>query len=425
MSKIVFKGGTVIDKSGERQADVLIGDDGKIAEISEGLSAEKTINIEGQIISSGLVDLNAHLSEPGDEEAETIETATRSAVKGGYTAVIAMPNTLIPNDTAETVRSLITLKENSLCHVEIAGAITTGNQGEEMAPITEMASLGVRHFSECISIEKNDPTIRRAMEYSHRLGVTLHFGLSGGALSENGQMNEGAISSQLGLKGIPKENEEIVVFRLCKLAEITGARVHLQQLSNTKSVEIVNKAQSEGVKVTCEVSPHHFALDETLIESFEGRYKVFPPLLTQNDVILMQRSIKERRIDAIATGHRAHENYLKELPFQQCPFGTIGFETALAAAITYLDIPLSEILNLLSWRPAEIAGLGNSHGGDLVSGRPGNLIVFDPSSTWIAKGSEMASKCSSSAFEGLEMKGLVSHTLVNGEVVVIGGELQK
>ena len=173
MSKIVFKGGTIIDKSGERQADILIGDDGKIAEISEGLSAEKTINIEGQIISSGLVDLNAHLSEPGDEEAETIETATRSAVKGGYTAVIAMPNTLIPNDTAETVRSLITLKENSLCHVEIAGAITTGNQGEEMAPITEMASLGVRHFSEYISIEKNDPTKIEIVESSRTVDWML------------------------------------------------------------------------------------------------------------------------------------------------------------------------------------------------------------------------------------------------------------
>ncbi|HJM99721.1 MAG TPA: amidohydrolase family protein, partial [Acidimicrobiales bacterium] len=172
-------------------------------------------------------------------------------------------------------------------------------------------------------------------------------------------------------------------------------------------------------------APHHFALTEALVESFEARYKVLPPLATEENVNAMRSLLRAGKVDAIATGHRSCENHLKDQPFEEAPFGTIGFETALGAAIAYLDMPLSEILNLLSWRPAEIAGLSETHGGEIVKGRPGNLTVFDPQKTWVAKGAEMQSKGSSSVFEGLQMKGLVSHTLVDGELVVIEGEIQK
>jgi dihydroorotase len=425
MSRIVLKGGLILDKSGERNADVLIGDDGRIIEISKGLSAKRTINVEGQVISAGFVDLNAHFAQPGNENAETFETGTRSAVKGGYTAVVAMPDTEITNDNAETARSIKTLTATAICHVEIAGAITVGNLGEQIAPLSEMAALGVNIFADPQSSEKNDLTIRRSMEYSERLGVNLHYGCTGGSLALKGQMNEGVISSKLGLAGIPTEDEELTVFRLCKLAKMTGARVHLQQLSSACSIQIVNEAQSEGANVTCEVSPHHFALNETLVETFDGRYKVSPPLRTQGNVDKVQKMVSEGKVDAIATGHRPYENHLMDYPFQESPPGTIGFETALGAAISYLDLSLSEILNLLSWKPAEIAGLSDSHGGHIIPGRPANLTVFDPKKPWVANGSEMASKSSSSVFEGISLKGLVSHTLVDGELVVIEGEIQK
>ncbi|MEG3586164.1 MAG: dihydroorotase [Actinomycetota bacterium] len=424
MSEIVLKGGVIVDKTGERHADIGIGDDGRITEIGEGLSAPKTIDVTGQIVSSGFVDLNAHFSQPGNEKAETFETGTRSAVKGGFTAVVAMPDTENINDDADTARSIMRLGETALCHVEIAGAITMGNQGEQIAPLSEMAALGVRHFADPLIAGESDLLIRRAMEYSQRLGVTLHYGCSGGGLSPEGQMNEGTTSSRLGISGIPKENEEIEVFRLCSLAKMTGARVHLQQIANAQSVELIAEAQAEGAKVTCEVSPHHFALTEVMVESFEARYKVLPPLMTQENVNEMQKLLHEGKVDAIATGHRPCENHLKEQPFQEAPFGTIGFETALGASITYLNSPLSAILNLLSWRPAEIAGLKDTHGGEIIPGRPGNLTVFDPQKTWVVNGTEMLSKSSSSVFEGIQMKGLVSHTLVDGKLVVIDGEIQ-
>ena len=425
MSKIVLKGGVIIDKSGERHADVVIGQDGLISEIGKNLSAATTIDVKGQIISSGFVDLNAHFSQPGNEKAETIETGTRSAVKGGYTAVIAMPDSEIINDNADTARSIVKLGERALCHVEIAGAITLGNQGKEIAPLSEMAALGIQHFADPFVARGNDLTTRRAMEYSQKFGATLYYGCAGEESYSKGQMNEGMISSLLGIAGIPKENEEIEVFRLCSLAKMTGARIHLQQITNPQSVKLIAEAQAEGANVTCEIAPHHFALTEVLVESFEARYKIFPPLMTQENVNAMQSLLHEGKVDAIATGHRSCENHLKDQPFEEAPFGTIGFETALGAAITYLDMPLSGILNLLSWRPAEIAGLSETHGGEIVKGRPGNLTVFDPQKEWFAKGAEMQSKGSSSVFEGLQMKGLVSHTLVDGELVVIEGEIQK
>ncbi len=425
MGEIVLKGGKVIDKAGERIADVLIGDNGLITAIEEDLSAPIVIDVEGQIISSGLVDLNADFGQPGNENSETFVTGARSAVKGGYTAVVAMPNTHIPVDNADTIRSLRTMTETSLCHIEIAGAITMGCDGEQLAPISEMAALGTKIFAGSNFESKNDLVIRRAMEYAGDYEVLLSYDCTGGHLSSHGQINEGSTSSKLGLPGIPVEDEEITAFRLSKLAAMTGARVHLQQISTPNSVQIVDEAKSRGVRISCEVSPHHLALSEELVETFDARYKVSPPLRQQSDVESIQKQLKEGNIDAIATGHRPTENHLKEQPFQNAPYGTIGFETALSSAITFLQIPIGQVLNLLSWRPAEIAGLANSHGGHLVPGRPANLTVFDPEKTWSVLGSEMASKCSSSVFEGILMKGLVSHTLVNGELVVIEGEVQR
>ena len=212
------------------------------------------------------------------------------------------------------------------------------------------------------------------------------------------------------------------MFQLCQLALLTGADLHFQQISTSRSIQIIAEAKLEGASVTCEISPHHFSLDESLVRSFNARYKVFPPLRNSEEIELIKQQITS--VDAIATGHRPHPDHLKDQAFADAPFGTIGFETSLGAAITNLQIPISEILDLLSWTPAEIAGIADTHGGNLLAGRPANLTVFDPDAAWTVEGKKMSSACSVTAFENMELKGLVSHTLVDGKLVVMDGTIQ-
>ena len=422
MSKLLLQGGRIIDKAGDRYADVLIDSDGRIEQIGEGLEANKILDVRGKIISSGFVDLNAFIGEPGEEQSETFISGTRSAVKGGYTAIMTVPDSHVVNDNPNTAKALIELSKQGLCEVITAGESTlTGNRAA-MSPLGEMSDLGVKFFTITGSPSTDLETTRRIMEYSQKYGIKLLFGSSKGLLSQDGVMNEGAVSSQLGILGIPKVAEQIEVFQLCQLALLTGADLHFQQISTSRSIQIIAEAKLEGASVTCEISPHHFSLDESLVRSFNARYKVFPPLRNSEEIELIKQQITS--VDAIATGHRPHPDHLKDQAFADAPFGTIGFETSLGAAITNLQIPISEILNLLSWTPAEIAGIADTHGGNLLAGRPANLTVFDPDAAWTVEGKRMSSACSVTAFENMELKGLVSHTLVDGKLVVMDGTIQ-
>ena len=291
-----------------------------------------------------------------------------------------------------------------------------------MSPLGEISDTGARLFSASGPPLTDFETTRRIMEYSQKYEITLLYSCSNSFLSQKGVMNEGAVSSQLGMPGIPAVVEEIEVFQLSQLALLTGANLHFQQISTAQSIEIINEAKSNGASITCEVSPHHISLDESLITSFDARYKVLPPLRSKQEIASLKELITS--VDAIATGHSPCQDHLKHQAFADAPFGTTGLEAALGASIKHLDIPLKEILRLISWSPAEIAGIGDTHGGDLVPGRPANLAVFDPEATWVVKGDQMASKCSITAFEDIELKGLVSHTLVDGKLVVIDGVVQ-
>ena len=422
MADLVIKGGTVLDKSGSRKADVAIGADGNILQIGADIDGERVVDAAGCIVTSGLVDLNSHFCQPGNEEIETIDSGTRSAVLGGYTAVMLMPHTSPAIHSAAAVKEMQSLRSEALCHIELSGSLTLDGSGDALSPIGEMASLGVRFFTHSNLASLDLSLLRRAMEYSSRFNVTI--GLTP-FVGGNGHMNEGNVSSDLGIRGVAIEEEEILTYQFVKMAKLTGARVHLQQVSSPKAIEIISGARADGVSVTCEVSPHHFALTDEEVRSYRSVYKVAPPLRTGREVEAIKKLITSGQVDAIATSHTPNPQQEVDLPFEEAPYGVIGLETAFAVSVTELNLPLHEIMSAMSWVPAEIAGIEATHGGVLSEGRPGNLIVIEEDTKWSPTISQMASKSTNSPFDGHELQGKIKHTFINGEAVVLHGETQR
>jgi dihydroorotase len=414
----------VVDAAGSRDADVLVRD-GVIAEVGSGLSADHVLDAGGCVVAPGLVDLHAHLREPGREEAETVESGSRAAALGGYTAVVAMPNTEPAIDSAAVVRQVLDLGATALCHVAVAGAITVGREGTQLAPMAEMADLGVRLFTDDGAGVQDARLMRRALEYASALGVTLAQHCEDAALAAGGHMHEGAWSSRLGIPGIPAEAEELMVMRDIALARLTGARVHFLHLSTAGSVAMVAAAKAQGLPVTAEVAPHHFTLTDSEVQSFDTVFKVNPPLRTPADVAAVRRALRDGDIDAIATDHAPHTREVKEAPFDQAPPGMLGLETALSLAITELGLPIEQVLALLSWQPARIAGLAPEHGGPVAEGAAANLCVIDPAATWVVEPDRLASRSRNTPYAGRKLTGKVRHTVLRGEPVVIDGEAQR
>jgi dihydroorotase len=418
---LVIKGGQVVDAGGSRRADVLVRD-GLVAAVGDDLDGRRTIDASGCVVAPGLVDLHAHLREPGREEAETVDTGARAAALGGYTAIVAMPNTEPTIDSAAVVREVLELGARSCCDVRPAGAITVGRRGEQLAPMAEMAALGVRLFTDDGSGVQDARLMRRALEYASGLGVTLGQHCEDEALAAGGVMNEGEWSSRLGLPGVPAEAEELMVMRDIALVRLTGATVHFLHLSTAGSVAMVGAAKKQGLAVTAEAAPHHFTLTDAEVASYDSVFRVNPPLRTQADVAAVRRGLSDGTIDAIATDHAPHPPEDKEAPFDQAPPGMLGLETALALALTELDLPIEQVLALLSWQPARIAGLGGVHGGPVAEGFPANLCVIDPAATWVVEPHELASRSRNTPYAGRKLTGKVRHTLLRGEPVVLDGE---
>ena len=419
---IVLRGGRLIDATGERSGDVVIGDDGRIAAVGPDLSADRVIDASGCVVAPGLVDLHAHLREPGNEEAETVETGSRAAALGGFTAVVAMPNTDPPVDGAGVVREILDLGKAGLCDVHVAGAITVGRRGEQLAPMAEMAGLGVRLFTDDGRGVQDSRLMRRALEYASGLGVTLAQHCEDESLAAGGHMHEGEWSSRLGIPGVPAEAEELMVMRDIALARLTGGAVHFQHLSTAGAIAMVRAAKAGGLRVTAEATPHHFTLTDECCAGYDPAFKVNPPLRTPADVDAVRAGLADGVIDAIATDHAPHPQEAKERPFDEAPPGMLGLETALALAITELDVDLSAVLALLSWSPAAIARIDDTHGGPIVEGRPANLCVIDPLATWIVDPSALASRSRNTPYAGRRLTGRVRHTFLWGEPVVVDGE---
>jgi dihydroorotase len=428
---LVIKGATVVDAAGSRQADVAVGDDGRIAAVGPDLDAtgHAVLDAAGCILAPGLVDLHTHLREPGREEAETVESGSRAAALGGYTAVVAMPNTEPAIDNAGTVRQVLDLGATALCDVRVAGAITVGRQGTQLAPLGEMAALGVRLFTDDGSGVQDSRLMRRALEYAGALGVTLAQHCEDEALAAGGHMHEGEWSSRLGIPGIPAEAEELMVMRDIALCRLTGSPVHFLHLSTAGSVELVRRAKAAGLPVTAEAAPHHFTLTDAEVASYDPVFKVNPPLRTAADVAAVRAGLADGTIDAIATDHAPHAQEAKEQAFDEAPPGMLGLETALSLALTELgevkelaETHHQKLLAVLSWQPARIAGLSGEHGGPIEEGAAANLCVFDPAAQWVVEPERLASRSRNTPYAGRKLTGRVRHTILRGEVVVKDGE---
>lgn len=425
---IVIRGGTLMDPSGERPSDVAIEGD-RVVAVGEGLDGDVVIDASGCLVAPGFVDLHTHLRQPGREDAETVETGARAAALGGYTAVVAMPNTTPPIDSASVVREVLELGRSAPCDVHTSGAITVGREGTSLAPMSEMANLGVKIFTDDGTGVQDDRLMRRAMEYASGLGVLLAQHCEVTSLSEGTCMHEGAVSARLGLPGQPSEAEELMVMRDIALARMTGARIHFQHMSTAGSVAMIAAARGGGVQVTAEAAPHHFTLTDESCIGYDPTFKVHPPLRTAEDREAVAKGLASGVIDAIATDHAPHTPETKELPFDQAPPGMLGLEYALALAFTRLvdsHVAMSEydVIAALSWKPARIAGL-DDHGGVVEPGAAANLVVVDPTERWTIDASGGASLSRNVPYVGMDVRGRVTHTLLFGEMVVIDGKAQR
>lgn len=448
---LLVRGGTVIDETGERRADVAVSG-GTIAAVGPSLdppTGAVVLDADGCLVSPGLVDLHVHLRQPGAEESETVESGSRAAARGGFTAVVAMPNTDPPIDCAAVAAEVLSLAAGGLCRVAPAGAITVGRAGERLAPMGELAALGVRLFTDDGAGVQDSGVMRRALEYARGLGdrgtgVTLAQHCELASLADGGVMHEGEWSSRLGVPGVPAEAEELMVARDLALARLTGARIHFLHLSTAGSAALVAAAKAEGLAVTAEVTPHHLTLTDAALAGFDPVYKVNPPLRALDDVAALRAACATGVVDAVASDHAPHAPEAKETTLAAAAAGMIGLETALAVTLAALGpatgaqdeaapangaMTRQQVLGMLSWRAARVAGLGVGQGGDqggpIVPGAPAQLCVLDPAARWKVDPARFSSRSRNTPWAGSTLTGKVRHTVYNGEAVVIDGEAQR
>ena len=426
---LLFRGARMVDPAGGRDeiADVHVRD-GVVADVGRGLDAAsaEVVDCDGLVLAPGLVDMHTHLREPGFEHKETVETGTRSAAVGGYTAVAPMANTDPVADDASVIAEVRAAAARAgLADVFPVGAITKGLEGEVLAEIGEMVAAGVRVFSDDGRCVPTARILRNALTYALAFDdVVLAEHCEDPSLSIGQQMHEGLSSYSLGLAGQPAAAEDAIVFRDIEMARLTGGRLHICHLSSARSVALVRSAKADGLRVSAEVTPHHLVFIDEDLRSYDTNLKVNPPLRSAEDREALRQGLADGTIDAIATDHAPHAVEEKESEFDRAPHGTIGLETALAVALTELVEPglltLSRALDALSCAPARLIG-AREHGGPIEGGRPANLVLFDPEERWIAE-APFVSKSRNSAFTGRALKGRVRSTVLQGELTVSEGK---
>ena len=421
---LLITGARVIDLTGERRVDVRI-DGTVISEVTEHLDAvegDDVIDAAGLVLAPGFVDLHVHLREPGREEAETIETGSRAAALGGFTALVAMPNTDPTQDSVEVVDFVRRQGERAgLCEVLPSGSITVGRAGQRLTPFAELAGAGVKIFTDDGNGVQDPLLMRRALEYADGLDITLAQHCEVERLTAGAVMHEGSCCSRLGLPGWPSIAEELMLHRDIELVRLTGVGMHFLHLSTAKSVELVRAAKAGGLPVTAEATPHHFSLTDERLETYDAMYKVNPPLRTGDDIAAIRAGLADGTIDAIATDHAPHTPESKERPLDQAPPGMLGLETALGVSLASLDMALTDVIAALSWKPAVIAGVGDRHGRPIEPGECANLTIFDPDEVWEVVPARLASKSRNTPYIGMPLRGRVLHTILQGTPVVRDG----
>lgn len=415
--RLAIAHGRVIDPAQgiSEPMDVLI-EHGRIQELGSGFEADEVIDASGCVVCPGLVDINAHLREPGFEPKETIATGSRAAAHGGITSVVSMPDTNPVIDNAGMVEFILRRARETACiKVYPAACATKGGRGEEITEMAELRDVGAVAVTDNPLDIANAGLMRRVLEYAGMVGLVTLCHCEDAALSVRGQMHEGIMSTRLGLAGMPRVAEESRIDRAVRLAELTGAAIHIQQVSTAGGVEVIRQAKHRGLKVTAETAPHYLLLNDTALQTFDTNAKMNPPLREREDTAALITGIQEGVIDCIASGHSPHTPTEKDVEFDYAPFGALGLETLLAGVITALVAPghvsLDRALAMLTCVPAGIVGI---YAGALEPGRPADVIVFDPNASWPVDPKAFASRGRNTPLAGYTLRGLVRHTLCDG-----------
>jgi dihydroorotase len=422
MSKLVIRNGRVVDPSQNLDQVCDLGIEGgviqQIGDAIDGTGAEE-FDASGLIVAPGFIDMHVHLREPGFEHAETIETGSRAAAAGGFTSICCMPNTDPVNDKP-TVTSYIIERARRFATVNVypIGAITKNSAGEELSAIASMKQAGIVAISDDGKPVMNARVVRRAMEFAHALDIPLIEHCEDLHLSAGGDMHEALESTRLGLRGIPRSSEDVMVARDIILAEVTGARYHVAHISSKYSVEMVAFAKHRGLPITCEATPHHFTLADCEMRPYDGNYKMKPPLRERGDVDAVVQGFAHGTIDAIATDHAPHPGDEKMQEFERCPFGIIGLETAVGLALERLHhtgkVNVSHLVRLFSQNPARILSLDR---GTLRAGAPADITILGLEHSWTYDVNRSPSKSRNTPFHGHTFRGGPIATIVAGQIV--------
>jgi dihydroorotase len=421
---ICLRGGRVIDPSRgmDAEADVLLAN-GVVAQIGKGIAegAARVIDVRGQWVVPGLIDIHTHLREPGQEYKEDIATGARAAAAGGYTAVCAMPNTVPPNDTRAVTELMVRrAAEVGLVRVYPVGAISKGLKGESLAEMGELKEAGCVAVSDDGHPVMNAELMRRAMEYARTFGLTIVQHCEDLTLSAGGAMNEGLVSTRAGIRAQPAAAESSMVARDLELCALTGARYHVAHISSAESVRLVREAKRRGLPVTCEVTPHHLTLTDDACATYDTHAKCNPPLRAASDVEAMRVALVEGVIDAVATDHAPHSPVEKDVEFEQAAFGIIGLETAVPLVLDLVrsaGLSPADFVRRMSAGPASAFGLS---GGNLALGAPADVTVIDPNAPWTCQPAGLRSRSRNTPFAGRPMKGRATLTIVAGRIVYSG-----
>ncbi|OGW12615.1 MAG: dihydroorotase [Nitrospinae bacterium RIFCSPLOWO2_12_FULL_39_93] len=420
---ILIKNGRVIDPANKIDAilDILI-ENGRITEIGKAISHQPSaislIDASGKIVVPGLIDMHVHLREPGYEYKETVKTGAESALAGGFTSIACMPNTKPVNDNQSVTDFILDkARKEGVVNVYPIGAITKGLKGEELAEIGELKSSGVVAITDDGKPVMNSELMRRGMEYASMFDLPVISHCEDLKLSEGGVMNEGFVSTELGLKGIPDTAEVVMVARDIALAELTGAKLHIAHVSTRGAVSLIKGAKLRGVNITCETAPHYFTITEKEVIGYDTNAKMNPPLRTEDDLKAIKEGLRDGTIDVIATDHAPHEVSEKEVEFDRALFGIVGLETALPLTLKLAHngvISILEAISKLTINPARILGLNK---GTLSVGSDADITIIDLDKEWQVDVTKFKSKGKNSPFQGWHVKGVV-------EVVIVGGHIK-
>ncbi|MDA0690451.1 MAG: dihydroorotase [Nitrospinae bacterium] len=426
--KTLIKGGRLIDPANGRDGlfDLVIDKRKVLAVEEQGKLSEKDrngaeiIDATGLIVAPGFIDMHVHFREPGFEYKETIETGCQSAAAGGFTSVATMPNTDPVNDNRSVTEFILQkAREKGIVNVFPIGAISKGLKGEQLSEMGDLKDAGVVAFSDDGRPVMNSELMRRAFEYSKMFGLPCIQHSEMLDLAEGGCMNEGVVSTELGLRGMPTEAEDIMVYRDIALLQKTGGRLHVAHISSGNAVDLVRMAKSKGLPVTCEVAPHHFALTEQAVKNYDTNAKMSPPLRHESDLEAIKEGLRDDTIDIIATDHAPHDVVDKQVEFNRACFGIVGLETALPLTLRLVEekiFSLSKMVEKLSSRPSEIFNLNR---GALGVGDIADIVIFDPDAEVVIDVSKFKSRSKNSPFNGWKVKGKVMRTLVAGKTVFL------